>query len=225
MLLLTIIASGAQGQTGPASDQNNSGAANLSINNVTLPALSGVIDKSRVTPADQKLGSDLLRLANSSYLLPGQTPELLKADMQRQKQLIPRATALANGKVAGELKSDLVYVYVFLNPDASSQSILPYVWNLTATDDENHLAVAWVAVSGLEKLAALDGVRSIQTVAPPLVNSGSVTAESDAILRTFNVRSTYGFTGAGIKVGVISDGVDNIAEARQAAIFRRTSTC
>ena len=69
----------------------------------TLPALSGVIDKSRVTPADQKLGSDLLRLANSSYLLPGQTPELLKADMQRQKQLIPRATALANGKVTGEL--------------------------------------------------------------------------------------------------------------------------
>jgi len=43
------------------------------------------------------------------------------------------------------------------------------------------------------------------------VNIGSVTTEGDVIHKTANVRSTYGNTGAGMKIGIISDGVDHLA--------------
>jgi hypothetical protein len=52
------------------------------------------------------------------------------------------------------------------------------------------------------------------TVMPPLVRTGSVTSEGDIIHRTSSVRATYSQNGSGVKVGIISDGVDHWTDAQ-----------
>jgi hypothetical protein len=72
-----------------------------------------------------------------------------------------------------------------------------------------------VEVKDLETLASLEAVRTIRTVMPPLVRTGSVTSEGDIIHRTSNVREKYNQSGSDIKVGIISDGVDHWMDARR----------
>ncbi len=62
----------------------------------------------------------------------------------------------------------------------------------------------------LRRLAALDVVRSVQPVRRGHLRAGSVTTEGDALSRAPQARAT-GFDGTGITVGVISDGIDNVA--------------
>lgn|GEM_PF-2794743 len=114
----------------------------------------------------------------------------------------------------GGAMDDMVYVYVYLKPPAETETIEPYVWEITDRDEENHLAVAWVEVNNLELLASLEEVRTIRTVMPPLARIGSVTTEGDTIHRTSDVRATYSQSGSGMKVGIISDGVDHWTSAR-----------
>lgn len=63
-------------------------------------------------------------------------------------------------------------------------------------------------VSALAKQAV---VRRIRLPAYALCRAGAVNTEGDAIHRCNTVRATKGFSGAGIKVGVISDGINGIA--------------
>jgi hypothetical protein len=168
--------------------------------------------KSNLTEAQKKLSTDLLQLVNSSFLPLGQNREILEMQMKNLGQFHPASSVspASDGRVAG----DLVYVYVYLKPPAGTRTIEPYVWKITDRDEENHLAVAWVEVKDLETLASQEAVRTIRTVMPPLVRTGSVTTEGDGIHRTYDVRTTYSQNGSGVKVGIISDGVDHWADAQ-----------
>ncbi|UYZ61512.1 S8 family serine peptidase [Hymenobacter weizhouensis] len=74
-------------------------------------------------------------------------------------------------------------------------------------------------VSGLlplETVPALEGVASLQHVRPayaPITNVGRVTSQGDSSLRAGFARRKYGVTGAGVKVGVLSDSYDNLKGA------------
>lgn len=73
---------------------------------------------------------------------------------------------------------------------------------------------AWVPFTRLDDLAQFDFVTRI---APPdyaTTFTGSVTSEGDAVLRADDVRAGLGFIGTGVRVGVISDGVDSRAQAQ-----------
>jgi hypothetical protein len=178
-------------------------------------------DKSNLTEGQKKLSTDLLQLVDSSFLPPGQTTENLELQMESLEQLRPAGSV--SGKADGEVAGDLVYVYVYLKPPAETRDIEPYVWEITDRDEGNHLAVAWVEVKHLETLASQEAVRTIRTVMPPLVMTGSVTTEGDVIHNTSNVRSTYSQNGSGMKVGVISDGVDGCPGFRRSAcLLNRT---
>ncbi|RZN33944.1 MAG: hypothetical protein EFT35_09960 [Methanophagales archaeon ANME-1-THS] len=162
--------------------------------------------------AHKKLSTDLLQLLDDRYLPPGGEKEALKLEMRNLKQLRRGPT------------DDLVYVYVYLKKPVKPQIIKPYVWEVTNIDEENHLAVAWVEVKKLESLASLSAVRTIRTVMPPLVRTGSVTTEGDTIHRTSEVRTIYAQRGAGVKVGIISDGVDHLADAQSSGDLPATVT-
>ena len=71
----------------------------------------------------------------------------------------------------------------------------------------------WAALADVEKLAALDFVTSVRPVATPITNTGSVASQGDTIHRADLARATFGVTGAGVKVGVLSDSVDGMATA------------
>jgi len=77
---------------------------------------------------------------------------------------------------------------------------------------EHRLARGWVRTKDLRRLAALALVRSVEPVRPGRRRAGSVTSEGDAAALGPQARAT-GFDGTGITVGVISDGIDHIAQS------------
>ena len=57
-------------------------------------------------------------------------------------------------------------------------------------------------------------MRSVRVITRRVVNGAKVdTTEGDEILNADDLRSKYGVTGAGIKIGVISNGVDHLGDA------------
>ena len=61
----------------------------------------------------------------------------------------------------------------------------------------------------LEEISSLKIVFSIQPVIGPVTNSGSILTEGDSQLKADMARSTNNISGAGIRVGVVSDGIDS----------------
>lgn len=167
--------------------------------------------KSNLTDVQKKFSTNLLRLINNKYLNEGQNKKTLEMQMINLKQYRSASSVPLAGD--DQITDDLVYVYIYLKPLAETKTVDPYVWKVANRDEKNHFFVAWVGVNDLEKLASLETVRSIREVLPPQVNKGSVTTEGDAIHRTSHVRNNYSQNGAGVKVGVISNGVDNFASA------------
>jgi subtilisin family serine protease len=69
---------------------------------------------------------------------------------------------------------------------------------------------AWLPFDRLEDVAVMVEVRAIRQAADP-VTQQLTTSEGDAAHRANLARSTFGVDGTGIKIGVISDSVDNLA--------------
>jgi len=171
--------------------------------------------KDNLPETKQKLSTDLLKLIDNTQMLPGEDRAQIVSKMKREKQYIGESDAVsARSKKAHVAHGELVKVYVKMEATATTVAIDNSVWEVTGRDEENHLAVALVEVNKLEALTALTEVRAIKAVTPPHYRQGSVTAEGDVAHKTAEVRSTYGKNGAGIKIGVISDGVNSWSQAR-----------
>lgn len=67
---------------------------------------------------------------------------------------------------------------------------------------------ARIPMQGLESIASLPSVGHIRQADRAFTNEGSVTSEGDVAHKADVARSLYGLSGAGIKVGVMSDGND-----------------
>ena len=83
-----------------------------------------------------------------------------------------------------------------------------------ATVPTRRLIQGWVPSRALDEVAALDAVKEVK---PPAYGmregAGDVNTPGDEILGAAAARSAFGVTGAGVKVGVISDGVDHLANS------------
>jgi PGF-pre-PGF domain-containing protein len=211
-IISLILLSTGVGYATNADIQNNSDDAYLKAEYTS--AFEGIAQieysKSGMTDAQQKLSTDLLKLINENDL----DEELQVAELQMDTPAQFSTTNFISRNVDAQIPDDLVYTYIDLNPSSNIENIEPYVWSITDRDAKNKIAVAWVEVGNLEKLAGIEGVRSIRTVLPPEVNMGSVTTEGDAIHRTDLVRINNLYNGTGMKIGVISDGVDSWESAR-----------
>jgi subtilisin family serine protease len=73
---------------------------------------------------------------------------------------------------------------------------------------------AWVPFAKFDELAALNFVNSVTLPDFAVKMTGSVNSEGDAVLRANEVRNNLGFDGAGVRVGIISDGVDSRSQAQ-----------
>jgi subtilisin family serine protease len=76
------------------------------------------------------------------------------------------------------------------------------------------LVEGWIAEPRLAELAAVDGVRAINPVDRGQTLVGRVTSEGDAAAQAEEVRALEGVEGRGVRVGVISDGIDGLAASR-----------
>lgn len=163
-------------------------------------------DKYNITESQLKISSDLLNLIETTA---SRSPAANSNSLQ-SSYFIPANAATG-------LDEDLVYVYVYLKKGTSIEAIKPLVHEITDYDDENSLVVAWISVKRLEELASMKEVKKIRTALPPVINVGSVNTQGDNIHGTAIVRADYGQDGTGIKIGVISNGVDHLADSQASA--------
>ncbi len=84
---------------------------------------------------------------------------------------------------------------------------------IVRSDCDLGIVEAFVFADRLVGVAAHGAVRSVRSVERPVLDVGSVTTEGDAILGADLVRA-LGHDGTGVKIGVLSDDVDNLAEAQ-----------
>jgi len=71
----------------------------------------------------------------------------------------------------------------------------------------------WASPDEVGGLASLDFVTTVRPVASPITNTGSVSSQGDTIHRANIARQSFGVSGAGVKVGVLSDSVDGLDTA------------
>lgn len=72
---------------------------------------------------------------------------------------------------------------------------------------------AWIPYQSVEEVAVIPSVRRIAFAETPFRRTGSKTSEGDAVMRSDVSRMIFALNGAGVKVGVISDDVDNLSLA------------
>lgn len=76
------------------------------------------------------------------------------------------------------------------------------------------MLTAWVPAGAIEVLARRFDVQLIRAVGPTLTNTGTINSEGDGLHRADDARTTFGLTGAGQIVGVISNGVVSLAASQ-----------
>ncbi len=76
------------------------------------------------------------------------------------------------------------------------------------------MAQVWLPPDQIERVAAELAVELIELPDYAITLTGSVNSEGDALLLADQVRRVHGKDGSGIRVGVISDGVDSRGEAQ-----------
>jgi parallel beta-helix repeat protein len=183
-----------------------------------------------ISLARNKLSRDLLQLIDERYLSGSDSPETLRARMVKLGQLSQadpfsrRASSSAGNpgnhkgpkENSGEpsfSSAEKVYVYIYLDPSANS-SVLDSYCQVAEKDEKNHIAVAWVPLESIVTLVSLPEVKSIQTVLPPFVRQKNTVSEGELIFKSSSLRESYGINGTGIKIGIISNGVDKLEDAQ-----------
>ena len=78
---------------------------------------------------------------------------------------------------------------------------------------EQRLIQGWVGNDALDAIAALDVVERVTPPDYARHNSGAVNSQGDSVLRADVARSTFGANGSGVKVCVVSDGVNHLASS------------
>ncbi|MGI4970599.1 MAG: T9SS type A sorting domain-containing protein [Janthinobacterium lividum] len=136
------------------------------------------------------------------------------------------ATAARAAKISGPQKDDLRQVqngYVVIDAasnDADGHQLLLQLQKLGLKSGSVYGRV----VSGLfpiDKVGQLEGVEKLRFAAPayqPVHNVGLTTSQGDASMFADKARATYKVSGAGTKVGVISDSYGSIAGGAAAGV-------
>jgi hypothetical protein len=95
------------------------------------------------------------------------------------------------------------------------------------TDDNQRIVQAWVPIAALGGLGSAADVKQVRLPDYGVVQAGSVATQGDALLKASNVRSTFGVDGTGVRVGVISDGVEGLSASQGSGDLPtvNTTTC
>lgn len=177
------------------------GAAPSPLGRNTLDQIQQLHDeKISRTPAQLRLDSQLLlqlRSARGELAARG-LGHLRGAELRRH----------ADGRLLVDFVADVTPAVV--------QSITQAGGTVLSQFPRHQAIRAWVPLSELERLASIPGVHRIRPAAEATTNVGAVTTEGDITHLAAAARATYGIAGAGVKIGVLSDSVDFLADAQAA---------
>ncbi len=147
----------------------------------------------------EKLSTDLLQLLDDRYLSPGQSSgnaaDLMFATGELRKSGLNASEVMVNMRVEAGYPSG---------------TFLPFFKSALADSQYGRIS-GWLPVSNLSTLAQEPGVISIMAQLPAFTSQ--VTTKGDELLYTREFRNITNITGSGVKVGIISDGVESISSA------------
>jgi subtilisin family serine protease len=122
-------------------------------------------------------------------------------------------TALSNPLVKVDAGARLhVYIYVYQLGETEQAELRHHEVEIEIANDEFGIVQGWLPMPQLETVAALAFVRRVTAPTYGHLNRGTVTTEGDMVLMA-DVLRQIGFDGSGVRVGGISDGANNRAEA------------
>lgn len=147
-----------------------------------------------------KLSTDLLQLLDDTYLSPGQS----RADMM--------ALMEKTGEVRIEDTDIEVRISAKTKPSFSPSSFLDY-FSSPVVDSVYGRIGGWIRADNITRLAMQEGILSLVVQIPP--RTSKITTEGDYLLGTREFRNMSGLSGEGVRVGVISDGVDGLEGLRR----------
>ena len=137
-------------------------------------------------------------------------------EVRRSTESTPAGLKTLSTKLVRVNEAGEIHVYVVLTewrPEHVAE-LEALGLRVEATVPTRRLIQGWVPSHALDDVAALDAVKEMK---PPAYGmregAGAVNTPGDAILGAAAARSAFGVTGAGVKVGVISDGVDHLADS------------
>ncbi|MBD3271984.1 MAG: S8 family serine peptidase, partial [Elusimicrobia bacterium] len=162
-----------------------------------------VIDKKSLTPAQQKIDTALLRISIK-----------MDEEIDSGRSVQQMAEAFSNKFLKIDDKGRMqVYVH-YTNKKKAIDSIKSVEGIIDLVSEPMGLVQAWIAYDSIEKLAQEKWIKAIRRPGYAITRTGSVNSEGDAIHRSDLTRSIHGYGGKGIKVGVISDGINGITQSQ-----------
>ncbi len=171
----------------------------------TAPASLEPLDKTQLLRPQRKVSTHLYRL----------TRELSARGATRQAVLASRPSVLSN-RLQKVSDAGMVQCYVEYSgaADAVRAAIVKAGGKIELQAKGMSLFQAELPYDRMEAVAADAGVRRIRLPGYRITRTGSVLSQGDAVHRCNVVRASRGLTGAGIKVGVISDGINGIVDSQ-----------
>jgi hypothetical protein len=159
-------------------------------------------DKAAWTPAQEKLDTSLLYAGRESR------GEAMVQGLAPFPRIAARAGVEDDGMVVVDIKAEVT--------DELLQAIADLGGRVASAFTKFGAVRARIPIRQIEALAELTEVRHIGPRQQFLVNTGSQTSQGDVAHAAAAARTTHGINGTGVKVGVLSDGVDTLA-SRQAS--------
>lgn len=178
------------------------------LNENVLRQISALEDeKERRTPAQKKMDSGLVHLAKKSRgeVISAATPNL-EVDVKANEK----------GLVLVDLSADVSEELLSAIATAGGRVINQFA--------AFHAIRAELPVQAMEVLAVRDDVKSIAPAALAITNVGSALSQGDRTHRADAVRALYGGSGAGLKIGVLSDGVNSLAASKASGNLNSLAT-
>jgi subtilisin family serine protease len=166
----------------------------------------------QTAPATGSIGSD----DTPAPLDP--VDQKLESRLRRLREDRPRGPLRGGpGRRDAWWRGDDVRVLVRLEvlDDAARAALAGAGLRVLRESPERGLIEGWVASGGLRGLAALDGVRSVRPADRGETRIGRVTSGGDTTtMGAATARAQFGVDGSGVRVGVVSDGIDGAAASR-----------
>jgi hypothetical protein len=186
-LMLFWISATAQ-VAGPATAPSISEPSPGALTNVLAEIAGLQAEAAARPPAQKKIDSSLLEAMREHR---GTAPRTYAPRVRSGLRLLP------GGRILVDINANVTDV-VLTNLQQSGATIIN-------SFPQYHSIRAEMSVESMEALAGLADIYTIKPAAVPLHNVGTATSEGDIGHQANVVRSTYGISGAGVKVGVLSD--------------------
>lgn len=163
--------------------------------------------------ASQDFASQLHAL---KMAIPGSQQRIASSLRGAMQMVAQHGVATARTRMEPVLRFDStgaveVYIYTSTLTPSMLATLQQHGVRVLRSEEQFGIVYASVAMEALETIAALPSVRWVGAPSYSVRRIGSVTSEGDAVMRANLVRTDLNITGAGVRVGIISDSLRDLA--------------